>query len=385
MRIVVLLGSGSSTPAGMPAVDEITARVLSGQDVLRYGSDFHVVHRVEPNQEVFTQGVAEVVQFVSDLKQLCDAYFASQDKLRTTNYEDIAYVAQQIEDGLLSEYENPALLPLNERLGARAGRTRRDLMEVAGSAADYVADLVRALVGRPAERLDHLAAIVDATRDRSVGDLTIATLNHDLVLETALGEAEVVYADGFEDVFGTLRLWSDTYAVGDRKVLKLHGSIDWYRYRLTRRGWTGEVTARSAAGEDPLHARGPAGGMLECPLDGRPQILTGTFNKILSYPTGIYADQHFRFHESLVEADRLVVIGYGFRDKAINARLVAWAERPGKRRMVVVHPDRERLRVQARGAVRGKWARWEQRGMLAWVDEYLSPTTSWGAIRGHLV
>jgi len=35
---------------------------------------------------------------------------------------------------------------------------------------------------------------------------------------------------------------------------------------------------------------------------------------------------------------RRVVIGYGFREKAINSRIVAWDERPGHRRMVVVHP-----------------------------------------------
>jgi hypothetical protein len=78
------------------------------------------------------------------------------------------------------------------------------------------------------------------------------------------------------------------------------------------------------------------------------------------------------------------VIGYGFRDKAINARLVAWAERPGERRMVVVHPHPARLRVEARGAVRSNWMRWEQRGLLTFLREYLSPATSWGAIRGLL-
>jgi hypothetical protein len=302
----MLLGSGSSVPAGMPTVDAITARVLSGQNVIRQGSAFRLVDGLPPSHDVFAEGVADVVDFVGDLKLLCDEYFASQEKSRTTNYEDIAYVAQQIEDGLLSEYENPALLPLNERLGMNAGRTQRELMELAGSSASYIEDVVCALVGRPADRLDHLTAIADAMQDGSVDDLTLATLNHDLALEQGLGEADVFYSDGFEDAFGTLRLWSDTYGLADRRLLKLHGSIAWYRYKLTRKGWSGQVTARPIAGEDPFHARGPAGGLLEYPLDGRPEILTGTFNKILSYPTGIYADQHFRWHKALVDADKLV-------------------------------------------------------------------------------
>lgn len=112
--------------------------------------------------------------------------------------------------------------------------------------------------------------------------------------------------------------------------------------------------------------------------------MTGTFNKILSYPAGTYADQHFRFHAALTDADKLVVIGYGFRDKAINARLVAWAERPGSRRMVVVHADPARLGTGARGAIRNKWTRWQQRGLLTFLPEYLSVTTSWESIRALL-
>ncbi len=94
--------------------------------------------------------------------------------------------------------------------------------------------------------------------------------------------------------------------------------------------------------------------MLGVPALGRPQILTGTFNKILSYPTGVYADQHFRFHEAMKLTDRVLVIGYGFRDKAINARIVAWAEQSGTHRLVVAHEDPGALAESARRAIRGK-------------------------------
>ena len=379
----MLSGSGTSVAAGMPTVSEITTRVLSGENVLRQGSDYGVVNDLGPNHEVFTAGVAEVVRFVGDLKELCDDYFASQEKNRTTNYEDIAYVARQIEEGLLSEYENPALLPLNDRFGDAAGRTRDELARLAGTTVDYIEDIVRALLGGPPGPVDHLAAVVDAFADDTVDDLTVATLNHDLVLEHSFRDAKTAYSDGFEDFFGTLSVWNDTFSPPNRKLLKLHGSINWWRYNLARDGWTGQFTGRPIDG-DPFHARGPNGELLEFPAGGRPQILTGTFNKILSYPSGIYGDQHFRFHQALGSADALVVIGYGFRDKAINARLVAWAERPGQRRMIVVHPDSARLGAGARGAIRNKWKRWQQTGLLAFIPEYLNSTTSWGSIRGLL-
>jgi hypothetical protein len=85
-----------------------------------------------------------------------------------------------------------------------------------------------------------------------------------------------------------------------------------------------------------------------------------------------------------MSADALVVIGYGVRDKAINSRIVAWAERPGERRMVVVHARPDGFRETGRGAIRNSWARWQNRGLLVFVREYLTPETSWAAIRDAL-
>jgi hypothetical protein len=379
VKVVMLLGSGASVYAGMPTVGAITQRVLTGTPVMWTGSAWRAVDQLPPNHEVFLDRLPGIVELVGELRELCDKYFASQDKDRETNYEDIAYVARQIEDGLTSEYENPALLPLIEQLEQKYGH---DLVHEAGAAADYIDDIVRSLLGPPG-LFDNLAAIVDAVRDGEVDDLTIATLNHDTVIERAFDLFGVELPDGFGDAYGTLRVWNDDFGIGSRKLLKLHGSIDWWRYTLTRNGWTGQFTARAIDG-DAEHARGPNDKRLDYPALGRPLILTGTFNKILAYPTGIYADQHFRFHEALRDAGKLVVIGYGFRDKAINARVVAWAERPGDRRMVVVHPDPDRLGRGARGAIRNKWLRWRNAGLLRFVPEYLTPQTTWPAIRAQL-
>ena len=378
----MLLGSGASVYAGMPTVRDITQRVLTGTSVMWTGSGWWAVDHLPPNHEVFLQELPGIVAFVGDLKKLCDEYFRSQDKNRETNYEDIAYIARQIEDGLSSEYENPALLPLIKQLEVGRGD---ELKRFAADAANYIDDIVRSLLGRAAGPFDHLAAVADALRndDGDIADLTIATLNQDVVLERAFDLFGVEVADGFGDAFGTLRVWNDRFSVPTRKLLKLHGSIDWWRYELTRDGWTGQFTARAIDG-DAEHARGPTGERLDYPAIGRPLILTGTFNKILSYPTGIYADQHFRFHEALASADALIVIGYGFRDKAINARIVAWAERPGERRLVVVHRDPDRVGQGARGAIRNKWIRWQNAGLLRFVPEYLTAQTTWAAIRSHL-
>ena len=107
-------------------------------------------------------------------------------------------------------------------------------------------------------------------------------------------------------------------------------------------------------------------------------MLTGTFTKILSYDRRIYPEQHFRFQEALRETDRLVVVGYGFRDKAVNSRLIGWLDRSLDNSLVVVEPDPSRLESASRGAIRESWPRWQEQRRVqlllrkientAWVD-----------------
>jgi hypothetical protein len=47
------------------------------------------------------------------------------------------------------------------------------------------------------------------------------------------------------------------------------------------------------------------------------------------------SEQHLHFQEALRDSRRLVAIGYGFRDQAINSRLVHWINRSDGNRMVV--------------------------------------------------
>jgi hypothetical protein len=150
MRLVVLLGSGASTSAGMPCVGTITARVLSGENVFRHGDQhFYTVEEIEPHHE--TKPVEDAVSFLRELKEISDAYFAVREPERETNYEDIAYFARQIDHALSFEYENRALVPLIERLvgGPYSGRNPYQLKAAASQAADYIEDVVCALLSGP--------------------------------------------------------------------------------------------------------------------------------------------------------------------------------------------------------------------------------------------
>lgn len=178
----------------------------------------------------------------------------------------------------------------------------------------------------------------------------------------------MTHADGFETTGTDVRRWVGRWPDSTVRLLKLHGSIDWWRYNFVDQGWSGSVAARFV-GDDPQHPKCPQ--VIGGPLDPRPRFLVGTFDKILSYETSLFLDQHLRFRIDLRDANRLIVTGYGFADKAINSRLIGWLARARDNRMVVCHPDENGLLERSRKAIRTCWNRWRESGQLVILPTYV--------------
>jgi hypothetical protein len=280
------------------------------------------------------------------------------------------------------DYEDPALVPLLERLcdGAYSGRDLVRLQVLARETWHYIDDCVSALLGQPLRSANHLVALTDACRHATY-PITLATVNHDLVLEHALDCVGIEYCDGFRAEYGDLRIWSDDFTNAGIRLLKLHGSVNWYARRLTGDAWREQITIASVA--DVEHVKGPNGEDLGNTMDGRPELLTGTFTKILSYDRRIYPAQHFRFAEALRAADRVIIVGYGFRDKAINSRLIGWLDRSDRNRMLVVDSDAERLRETGRGAIRRNWNGWQAAKRLRILGRPVE-RVQWDELRGMM-
>jgi hypothetical protein len=359
----------------MPSVDEISRQVFSGEGVIRHGdATYYLSGRRVGMDEYYRARAAPAIAFADRLRGIADRYFADFLDGRSANYEDVANFAKQISDAISGEYENPALLPLLVEL--RSERNDVDeLRDLAEETRNYVRDTVWRMLSQPVERVDHLAPIIDGCR--ALGAVDVFELNHDRVLSTALADAGLAASDGFSCPAGDVFVWTDQF---DQPVrhFSLHGSITWFHRRLADEPWQGLAVARSTT-RDPYHEHGAAGELLEFPADGRPVLLTGTFDKPLSYDSTIFSDQHFRFQESLREADALVVIGYGFRDKAINSRVIGWLHSRRDRRLVVVHGKPDDLVADARDAIARPWAEWFNVGRLRIVEKPIEEAT-WAEI-----
>ena len=84
-------------------------------------------------------------------------------------------------------------------------------------------------------------------------------------------------------------------------------------------------------------------------------------------------------HSVRRDARVVVVCGYGFRDKFINAVLLEWLD-ADQSRLVVIHGNPDQLRRDARRAVAREWDRLVAAGKLHVVSAW-AQDVSWSSAR----
>lgn len=380
MRIAFLVGSGISLSAGMPSVEMISAKVRSGDGVVRISDQtFRLVNSDFGNYERARARATPTIEFTNDLWELANCYSSVVLKRSGVNYEEIANLAAQLADATDGEYENPATFPLLQRLVAGD-----DYVELHGrcrSAEEFVRDVVWGMLDRPVGDTKGLACIVEACAD--LEEVDIFDLNHDRVLEQTLRRAGLKVADGFRVGHGQVGVWASLFDAPIRH-LKLHGSISWFSRVLEGEEWRGNSLTKSMGVGEADHECGPNGELLQVTTESRPVILTGTFAKPLSYDGGAFAELHYRFHSYLRDGDLLIVTGYGFQDKAINTRLINWMLEARNRSMLVIHGAPANLEEGARPAIQRFWGEWVDLGRLRIIDSWIEES-SWPEVRSELL
>ena len=399
MKTAILLGGGSSVAAGFPSTGELTELVLSGHGVKRYTSGAYYISGDKPpgGTALFANCMAR------RLYEKVKYYYLEEE----ANYEDIFYLAKQASDELSGEVENPALrsfidelrddwlsiieacrvaalssIPAGDEspgdhipsldqfssyLQATENPDCRDLKSLLTETSLYIADIVWQGLCRESspEALGQLELLAYACKNLTVA--SISTLCHDTHVEKFLRKQGIALSDGFSEPQNGVNYWNDDFT-SDKKTpfIKLHGSIDWFRFCRDGGDRYDERIGIPLNG-DYDHTR-TADGALQEALDGRPLLLIGTFNKISDYSSGIFLELRYRFRSTINEAEQMVICGYSFGDKGINSEIIKWYYNKRGRRFVIIHPDRDSLVANARSAIRNKWPEWE-RHSITFIDK----------------
>lgn len=384
--VVFLLGAGVSLAAGMPSTKELTCAAFSDTMHLRNG-DYYPGDYPQPDEvlrRLAREQVDAVRWFLAYAGSLIARYRAQFNDTRAPTYEDLYFLVGQIADDAQGQVDNPLTLLFSEQ-AEQAFRTVIDdfngkpFPSGHWSAARLALEAVKLIQGMVAGKLWSPAAqpvkkigalLHEAYADPRVRRMHVFTLNHDRVLEAYFAAHGIAFEDGFEPkaIKGLCVRRPERYDASLHKVhlYKLHGSVDWH-YNFRERV-LGRVIDYAACRD----------------IDDSPEMLLGTFNKILAYQHPHYLDLHTRFRAALRACGRLVVSGYSFGDQAINSRIVeALDSNPRRAKAVIIHRDLDALHDGARGAIRKNWDRWKTTHQFDFVKRWFQ-VAAWEEVAAKL-
>ncbi len=373
---MLLLGSGISLPSGLPPVETITEQILNGDWHGHTDSNFYK-GLLQPGQRDWK--VERQKKFLKCLKEHADQY-QQHRRWNGANYEDLYYLVRQIEDEFLGEIDNPAIRPFVEALKKetrelcepKATETEFSLRELASESQDYISSIVWHLLGNKSIP-QNLDAVRHLAQFDSVEKLDIASLNHDLLIESLLQQSGINFVDGFADADGDVRHFEpETFdnPVATVNLYKLHGSINWWRFVETKN--------RRDVIRYGIHLRMPpwdgknSRGTQLHELDPRPVFLCGSYNKLFDYRYGIFAELHFRFFRLLRQHELIVMSGYGWNDRGINGWLSEWLSSGRKNKIILLHNHPEHIRDNSKSFMWHRYASLRKQGRLIVVRKWLT-------------
>ena len=337
---VALLGAGASVEAGVPASMPMTEEIVehisndSGRlqgirQALNFAVGALVAHDTAAGaspyagidverlfsavQMLGNRGAVEVAPFVAAWSPILDSIgpegrfpslFDKELKDAITSERPHGHKAEQ----LIRE----AIYSLTEKKDGQA--TFRSLET-------SMIQALRTLVAIDPSNVDYLSPLLQI----SPSPIRIATLNYDRSIEELANRAGMVCDTGIDAWPGSHDWTWDTSAA--IHLLKLHGSIDWVPTSKMGLGGLREsrVVVSVPSGNDRGFRR------------DSPALVFGTRGKLRA--EGPFLAMLRAFDDFLSSADRLLVVGYSFRDEHINTAIRRWINLGPNRRLAVIDPN----------------------------------------------
>jgi hypothetical protein len=249
----------------------------------------------------------EVSPFIAAWHPAVDAWDTGKPRGR------VAFFDQNLQKALLGESSRSPEQLIGELIDARAGAPTD--AQTYSRLADAMLAQLREAVATTEKNFGYLRPLVSQARNRP---LTIATLNYDLSIEQAAELEGVAVDTAIEHWINTGR-WA--WHENGLRLLKLHGSINWF-FKEQRR---------------PGHLPRNVVAVAEQTAGARPALLFGQREKLSA--RGPFLGLLGELERELAGARQLIVIGYSFRDDHVNEVIRRWSTEDMERRLLVVDPN----------------------------------------------
>ena len=330
----VLLGAGASVDAGMPTTIGMTEEVIErltdrGQigvlEFVRHTIAADLAQR-EPSprspwgsldvavdvERLFATVELLAARLAQPLAPFVGAWHPGLEKFAAYSHDTSFFSKNSLErafNGILDSGGTRRLIAEIERFvdGAIARSRGGDVSTLLTSARD---EMLRSLFDilniEDRARVQYLVPLIELLRHQS--SLTIATLNYDRSIENASELADKTCHTGIETwLTGGALDWPED----GLRLLKLHGSIDWVFEREHR-----------APGKLPRLAIRKVAGLDEKARYDAPAVVFGEAGKLRA--EGPFLELLLAWSAQLQQVNRLLVVGYSFRDTHVNELIARW-------------------------------------------------------------
>lgn len=336
IKIAFLFGSGISICAGAPNTTQLTQNLLDYKGNQCAGKELLIK------------------DFLGYLKTRIEDYYKWLKKACDINYEDIYYFVWQLWSSVNSVSDNPAIFKLYKEIQSIFSLDKG--FYNIENFQNFLEDVLRHIENIICQKLElklnsncgYLNIIKQAYDDKRIEKIAVFSLNHDTLTEQFFNDNKIEYSDGFikkKDL--NAKIWNRESFNNEFKVnlYKLHGSISWRQF--TRKDKEGQpidgpmIASTSSYIKYTEQIENPDGSVLI--PNKRCGILVGTSNKILNYLSDVFIEMNFRFHETSIGFDYLVISGYSFNDKGVNLYIKRFmnllSDLPNNKKLKVIDTD----------------------------------------------
>lgn len=333
--MIFFLGSGVSLASGLPSVIMI-------REHLRHAPGDSRIHAL---LDLLEEIDSKYLKFSAPYKAGPGSFKYTGQIYRTlTTYEDLFHLANIIalngcgllNDATAESFSELVCKRVRPFLESKTKiECRIELTKLASQATRLIErEIVSLLYSNNIIGLDLIKQVSSLD---NVDRVEIITLNHDILVEMLFSLNNIEYCDGFGLRDGDLQFFEDAFP-DDAKVslIKLHGSINWYR-----NGGAGIMRPASIL-IDSASACANSRRDLWISKDMVPSFLSGQ-GKVSLYNRGIFADMQYRFQQALRRNDLIIMSGYGWGDVPINFHIQYWLERSKSNRLVLLYQNSDEL------------------------------------------
>ncbi len=343
-NIAFLFGAGVSITSGLPKTEELTDKILNGENIVRVSGRYIYEEYPEKFKNI---GDNEYINRFKKLFHILNNNLGNHYSFinRQINYEDYYYMIDSMHTDQNMEFENPIVEYFSDylfKVHTSVFEPLCDLfsplrlIDLMGEAKNYIRDLVAFYLYKTPNDLTQFSLLNDINSDRDYTQAFISTLNHDTLIEQYLRTNKIPFSDGFVNENDNARIWNPDSYKEKINLFKLHGSIDWSYFKS----------------DDPYEKKICIYNSPPRDLDtDSPVLIMGSFNKLREYSRGAIFDLQCLFSRTLNQCNRLIISGYSFGDQGINSRIINWLYGTRDRKIIIIHKNEEELFQNARPAI----------------------------------